>query len=182
MDIFKIEQAKSPSVPVTPVPEQQAQATTESTGSSVTETPSTTDSSELAGLVPENRKNVVVKIDGPVGRVFTEALNGLLATESYLTMAPLVNFSGANSANDEKDNDFIQIYSWNADELNISDVVEITNDISKHTERNYVIALESIGMVTNNVALLSELGKLKNVKVCYSRDAGLNAVLNHLRR
>lgn len=133
--------------------------------------------------LPAGAKDVLIKIDGPVGRVFTDALNRVLANESYMTMLP-VEAEGEGEAaptqGGSHPHGIVQVYCWTADELLLDDVVAITNDVSKHTERDYVIAVETAGKVTREMALLEPLAKMKNVKVCFSQEAALSLVRSKL--
>ena len=126
------------------------------------------------------KQDIMVKIDGPVSRVFTDALNKMLVNESYMTMVPVDH--KPSSTQQEQDQDILQVYVWKADELNTEDVVQITNDISRHVERDYVIAIESARSVSKSVGLIEELGKLKNVTVCYSQERALSLVKSKVSR
>lgn len=136
------------------------------------------------GKTSEGKKaDVMVKIDGPVGRIFTDALNKLLVKESYMTAMPLQPLAKDTSNREPVEMEpAVQVYAWHADELNLSDVVEITNDISKHTERDYVIAVESSGKVTREMGLLDQLGKMKNVKICFSQERALAALMARIKQ
>ncbi len=132
-----------------------------------------------ANTLPEWSKDVLVKIDGPVGRVFTNALNQVLANESYMTMMPVEEIEATNGVSGAP-RSIVQVYCWTADALLLEDVTAITNDIAKHTERDYVIAVETVGKVTREMALLEPLAKMKNVKICFSQEAAVSLVRSKL--
>lgn len=134
---------------------------------------------ESASGDPVEKPDVMVKIDGPVGRVFTDALNKLLVQESYLTMSPaLFENKEAQSENEEVN---LQVYCWKGEELNVEDVTAITNDVTKHQNRDFVIAVES-ARVTPVMALLGDLEKLPNVKLCYSQEKALSIVSERIKK
>jgi len=134
----------------------------------------------------ETETEKMIKIDGPVGRVFTDALNKVLVQESYVTMLPaILSRKAALSREDdvEDDRELLQIYALDSDNLNLEDVVSITNDITKHTNREYIIAVEAIrGRVTKAMGFLDELGKMSNVSICYSQEKAINTVRSKLCR
>lgn len=127
-------------------------------------------------VIPEEKAGVLIKIDGPVGRVFTDALNTVLANESYMTMVP----ESETESEGSEGRITTQVYCWKADELLLEDVVAITNDISRHTERDYVIVAETSGKVSRELGLMEDIAKLKNVKLCFSQEAAIDVVLRKL--
>lgn len=131
--------------------------------------------SPAVSSVDENGKEKTIKIDGPISRVFTDALNQLLSTESYLTMVPQA-IENEKPDDDGDDDNVVQVYCWNANDLNVQDLTKITDEITRHTERNYVISIETAGHVPNIVGLASELGRMPNVVFCSSIAAGVEAV------
>ena len=132
---------------------------------------------ESASGDPVEKPDVMVKIDGPVSRVFTDALNKLLVQESYMTMAPVLFEAKENKEEDIE----IQVYCWKGDELNTEDVTQITNDVTKHTNRDFVIAVES-SRVTPSMALLSYLEKMPNVHLCFSQEKALELVAARFKK
>lgn len=131
--------------------------------------------------VNNETKDTMIKIDGPVGRIFTDALNKVLAQESYVTMLPAILDDQLVDDPITSADPSLQVYCWTGDALGTQDVVKITNDIAKHQDREYVIAVES-AKPTAALGILSSLDKLKNVKVCFSREAAMSAVLAKVKR
>lgn len=130
------------------------------------------------------KADIMIKVDGPVGRIFTDALNKVLVNESYMTMmphltkkeAPVVDPESGMTGDNRQDEDYLQVYAWDVENLNMEDVVHITNEVTRHTDRTFVIAVESTGKVTNAMSLLDGLGKCKNVTMCYSQVKAAEAV------
>ena len=130
-----------------------------------------------------DRPALTVKVDGPVGRVFTDALNKLLATEGYLTVRPEgmeddpVDSVAAAGVNDPiKSKNLVQIYCWRTDAVNADDLIQLSNTVSRHSDRPFVVALESAASMTRAVGLLEDLQCFKNLKVCYSLESAANHV------
>ena len=119
----------------------------------------------------------MVKIDGPVGRVFTDALNQLLVEEGYMTMLPLLE---ARSEPEPKKDPLLQVYCWTGNSINTEDVKALLNEVSVHPNRDYVVAVENIERVTSAISSLDMLSRLENVKVCYSRDRAVEHVWKKL--
>ena len=132
---------------------------------------------ENNGTEAVEKPDLMVKIDGPVGRVFTDALNKLLVQESYMTMSPEIFHDTKSDHTKQVD---VQVYCWNANNLNTEDVVQITNDITKNKAKDYVIAVEAL-RPTASMRFLGELEKLPNVKLCFSYDKAAAIVSDRLR-
>ena len=91
MSVFKIHQASAVNKGVETKVEEVKQKTEEDhsvENSHVIETtvPSNNDQDKEPSLEEKEDPKLMVKIDGPVGRLFTEALNKMLATEGYIAM------------------------------------------------------------------------------------------------
>ena len=124
------------------------------------------------------KKSVTVKVDGPVGKVFTEALNQLLATESYMMNMLPPDQSGATPGR----SNLLQVYCWEGDMIDLKDVTEILNEVTRHTDQEFVIAIENIKNVTSSLAYLDKLSALDNVKVFYKREKSLNYIKERVKR
>ena len=130
----------------------------------------------------KDKGELMVKIDGPVGRIFTDALNKMLVQESYMTMSPAL-FESKDQEDHQNDEDEaeLQIYCWKGDELNMKDVTMITDDIAKNTNRDFIIAIESV-KVTPAMSMLGDLLKLKNVQICFSQERALELVKSRIKK
>jgi hypothetical protein len=125
------------------------------------------------------KEDVLIKIDGPVSQIFTDALNRVLAVENYMAMMPLLLKAKEDKKADEVVEDatpILQVYAWDSNSLNLSDVVDITNEVTRHTDRTYVIAVEAAGLATKAMGYLDQLSSLKNVTICYSQSRAVEVV------
>ena len=104
MSVFKIQQTskEAPKPVITPVGSDvdadKGKETTLESGAGPVDTPSTEPITHVdvdSGASATIKKDVMLKIDGPVGRLFTDALNKALATESYMTMLPALDEQAA---------------------------------------------------------------------------------------
>lgn len=132
-------------------------------------------------------KEVVVKVDGPLGRVFTEALNKMLATENLVVMPLTEDDLRLRQEEDSSFNDeiLINVIAYDANELQSSDVVDVTNEIVKRPDTQYVIAMETIqhrGRVSNAVGLVESLCQgNKKIKSCYHLNTAVNLIMERLK-
>lgn len=125
---------------------------------------------------------VTVNISGSLSSVFTDSLNQLLAVESYVTMIPQDKGNEGWNPPAKPMSDVLRVYCWDGDALNMDDVLEITNQISRSTSDEFVIAIE--GMKAGSVAIgaIERLSALKNVEVCYTRGKALQLVKEKIVR
>lgn len=190
MSVFKIQQIskEAPKPVITPagsdVDAEKGKETTLEPGTGPTDTPATEPITHVdveSGASATIKKDVMLKIDGPVGRLFTEALNKALATESYMTMLPAMGDQPeAHDPVTDLEPD-LQVYCWTGDSLEASDVIEITNDIAKHQNREYVVSVEAIRQTPRAMAALQAL-RSDRVKLCYSRESAVAEVKARLQR
>lgn len=173
MEVFKIQQTPVPSADQVGKEAQiQASTTTVQVGQ-VSSTPA-----------EENKPELMVEVDGPVGRIYTDALNKILATEGYAAMIPA-------SWNDKLESKEVQpvetpsrtmkVWCWDKDHLNHEDIVRITNDVVRHPNRNYVIAIEHHGVITEKIALLDQTCRDLGLKLHLSMDSAINHTLDVLK-
>lgn len=127
--------------------------------------------------------DVKIKIDGPIGQVFTDALNKMLAVESYMTLSPMgTAAAGADILQDLKDEEILQVYCYKADELNVSDMVAISNEVTKHTQRDFVLSFETAGNFPSILEAAENLARLPNVSLFLSRKAAANHIQSKVRK
>ena len=124
-------------------------------------------------------KEVTVKIDGPVGRVFTDALNKVLASESLMMTATDAVVDTGEKEEDKEEEVDLQVYAWKSDQINTEDVVELTNEISKHEERTFIVAVEGTE-VSSPMGILYGLNKVKNVEVVFSQEEAIHRVMKRV--
>ena len=169
--VFRIEQGK----PETQGKEQQI---SEGTLGETIQAPDTPVSEQSAvETMSEPARGVTVQVDGPIGRVFTDALNKVLALEDYMTMLPEAMDEKEPSAEPSKGNrNLVQVYCWRTDAVNASDLVQLSNMISRHTDRSFVVALEAGQVMKSAVGVLESLTCYPNLKVCYSLETAARYV------
>ena len=101
-------------------------------------------------LDASQKDKVIVKIDGPLSQVFTEALNKVLAFENMVLLPVLAEeYDAMKDDPSFNDTTSIHVQAYDAHDLTTGDVVDITNEITKTTEDSHIIAMESArGMST----------------------------------
>ncbi len=126
---------------------------------------------------------VVVNIAGSLSSVFTASLNQLLATESYMTMIPMLGDDEGKGLPVHSSTDILRVYCWDGDALNMQDVVQITNEIARSSsEDEFVIAIENMKNPSIAIGAAARLNSLKNVSVCYTRGKALQLVKDKVSR
>lgn len=174
MTIFKMQLPPSPgTVPNGAAPPENNEKNTE-VGEEL-QAPQQTEHESPAADAVQGEK--MVKIDGPVGRVFTDALNQLLVEEGYMTMLPLLE---TRPEPEPKKDPLLQVYCWTGNSINTEDVKSLLNEIAVHPNRDYVVAVENIERVTPALSSLDMLSRLDNVKICYSRSRAVEHVWKKL--
>lgn len=182
MTVFQIQQ-NSVKTPLDTAVEPGKEKTTEEEGTAVPQTPtageqqivSAAGGDEGGGEGPE--KEIVVKVSGKLGQAFTDALNKMLATESYLTVGtPVAQEREESFLQEIHDKEILQVFCWDADKLNVDDMVEISNEITRNTNRSYVLSFETAGTIPTILEAAEKLARLPNVTLCLSRSAALSAV------
>lgn len=174
MSVFKIKVHGQPSAQPGPEGEAQAEAPIVAAEPSTGEQVPSPTMEDGQAVLDEKKPEKMVKIDGPIGRIFTDALNRLLATEGYITMLPVEEFENTPVVEDALE--MTEVYCWTGNTLNTTDVTELMNNVTRHQDRQFVVAVESVQKVTPLMGLLDSMVKLPNVQVCYSREAALAAV------
>lgn len=127
---------------------------------------------------PKTEKDKTVRIDGPISRIFTHALNQLLATESY--MMTMVEDPAKEKAVSEEFPE-IQVYCWSGNELNSDDIVKLFNEVTSHVDKQFIVAVESNQGLNNAVKMLEMIDSLPNLTICYTQKQAMNAVRSKLQ-
>lgn len=182
MSVFMISPKVSTTAPVK-ADAKEVPATTVEAGSEEVSAGEQKEASAVAVKTSMSEKPVMVKIDGPIGRLFTDTLNKILANESYMTMfskMPVEMHERDDSGDSDEEPD-VQVYCWKAEALNAQDLVQVTNLITKTSSSNVIIAIEaSSGRLSDAVKLLPAFEKMDRVKVCYSQQAAAEALVARL--
>lgn len=156
---------------------------------------------------PKEREARLISIDGPVGRIYSAALQEVFANEGMAAMLhdfseaeegvgsdgePVVrNLDGSKDDGDEDDVihqsvagvKHTKLYSYTADTINIDDVVKISNEICKNRGRDYIIAIEGVtyGNINKAMDVLCDMEKAGQIKLCLSRGSAISAVMSSLK-
>lgn len=121
-----------------------------------------------------NDESVVV-LDGPLSKIYTEALNKVYAIESYMT-------DGALTDDKEKDEDLSKtyIYAVDADDLDIAGTNEtfgnlrLALDSQKYDK--IILSIEHVEVVSESIAIIDEYAKKTGVNVVYKREQAIGAI------
>lgn len=133
----------------------------------------------------DQEKTVV--LDGPLGRIYTQALNLAYAKEDTGTMAMIID--AANRERQEKESTNpdhgVYVYATDTDHLDNRELVEITNwmTTNQKNDQPMVISLESVGnKISNKSGLLEEMAKAHGVTVHYSRNSAMKAIRSQMKK
>lgn len=115
--------------------------------------------------IEENPRPTIIKVDGPLGQIFTEALNKILAVESMAAI-PMTEDDPRFQELSSKDPNILTVEAYDASELSSSDVHQLSEMVSKDETKDVLIAMEAIR--TNKLSISSGLlsGVLQNKKNC----------------
>ena len=182
MNVFKIQQA--PAVKKEAEEKPLTQVSPETEGASPSEeivVNNNVQEGAPAGAAAPG-KEIMVQVDGPVSRIFTDALNRLLAVEGYITVPPIIGkmVEGGEPAVETAPG-LVQVYCWRTDAVNTNDLVQLTNEITRHTDREYVVAVEQASTISENMGILEGLAKNPNVKLCYSQESAARYIQGKLK-
>lgn len=189
MSVFKITKKSVERItPVKPTSEENDPA--QVAGPTDTPVENTNDTQEAKTVVegdnaqvvesPASQPEMMVSVEGPVGKVFTDALNKMLATENYMTMiSPDATIEETPQKQDTAKS-AMRVYCWSGDAVNLEDVVKLTNDISRHTEHDFIVAVENVRSASRNLGLLEDLAKTSKLKICYGQESALNYIKGKL--
>lgn len=148
--------------------EQTTQAVTENPGFS---------------LDAREKDKVVVKVDGPLSQVFTEALNKVLAFENMVLLPILADeYEAMKKEADFNDMTSIHVQAYDAHDLTTGDVVDITNEITKTTEDAHIIAMESARGVSDASACAENMYRSLKATSYYRFSSAANQILSIARQ
>lgn len=116
------------------------------------------------------KKDKMVRVDGPIGRIFTDALNEVLAKESLMVFTPMLS---------EKEEDVepdIEVLLWDGSAVNRIDVEHLSEEVAKFPDRQFIVAVENV-KPSASMALLGYIGRTsKNIQLCYSQQKAAELV------
>lgn len=133
------------------------------------------------GELKTEQAPMAVRVEGPLGKVFTETLNKMLALEG---IAALPIGEAELEKIREQQGKVVNVEVLPGEELGMSDVVSVMNKSTGHPGEPYVIALEAIreGKVPDAVEYLYGLEKLGQVKVHHRVGLAVDAVVEVVKR
>lgn len=96
-------------------------------------------------LGTEKEQSIIVKVDGPLSRLFTDSLNKVLAFESMVLIPLTEEQLEAMKKDDQEYNETttIHVQAYDASDITTSDVVEISDSITKTDADDHVLVMES---------------------------------------
>lgn len=123
------------------------------------------------------KDKVIVKVDGPLSQVFTEALNKVLAFEN-MVLLPILAAEYEAMQDDPTFNDLtsIHVQAYDAHDLTTGDVVDITNEITKTTEDSHIIAMESARGMSNASACAENMYRSLKANSYYRFSTAANQI------
>lgn len=129
----------------------------------------------------EGRPKLVV-MQGPLGKIYTDALNLVYAQESQANDAVVV----ANELGElEEEAPDMFVYVTDSDYLSNADIskeygkLRLALDSKKFGKS--VMVLESLGKINNKLVLLDVFARSKGMRVVYSRKTALEVISSGLR-
>ena len=149
----------------------------------------------------EQGKTVEIVVNGPLGHVYTQALNLLLSKEDMASGAGLDmamdpkdsamfvhsgdHYEGSFSSDDIEDDTKAYVYVTDAARVDIDELNRALDDMDKYLERNptgsLVLGLENALTCTAAANRLMKMVELKSKKVFVSRKSTLEALKGILK-
>lgn len=143
-----------------------------------------TDSGEASG---SEVKTIV--LDGPLSRIYTEALNLAYANEGMSLTAAVayqMQLAGDIKGDDVAEDDSSYVYCIHGDDLDMNTLnkgMESIRVASKSGKfKKMMLAVESGRVVTSKMQLLCEMAGVMGVKVYLSRDRALEGMVGALKK
>lgn len=87
----------------------------------------------------EEKKDIVIKVNGPLGKVFTEALNQALALETIA-----MSLAAATEEEAEKA-EVIHVGVFDSETITSGDIVSMGQELTVHKDDDFVMVMESSG-------------------------------------
>ena len=120
----------------------------------------------------ESDKKIV--LDGPLGHIYTKALNLIYANEGLNLMSESVLTDDEETA---ADGSSLYVYTVDGDNLDHSGLLEATNKLSNSRQQSKLLVLEGISS-NSKAGLLERYATGLGIKVYVSRESSLNAIVN----
>ena len=139
----------------------------------------------VPGETTTEEKTIV--LDGPLSRIYTQALNMAYAKEDVGAMGQMLMMTGqGDPEEDEDDSRDLYVYCCDVDELTdekvteAADTLRIALDSKKY--KSTAVAIECRGRVSDQLALLDQLSSQMGVKVFYRRKTAMEAITHGFRK
>jgi hypothetical protein len=146
--------------------------------------PLTTINSDGTPINPEKKEEPMVVLDGPLGRIYTQALNLAYANEDTGTMAAIIHATG-KKRDDAENQRGTYVYALNMDDLDAKQLMAATDWIVSHKkvqDTEMIIALENHGNISPRADIVEQMARAHGAKVVYSRKSAMEAIDKSIRR
>lgn len=130
---------------------------------------------EPFGLEGKKQPEVVLKVTGALGGVFTTALNKMLAVES-MVMIPMSQDALEETVDDSIVPVVIHAQMLDPEVMRQGDVVDLISDVSQNENESYVLGVERI-TDTPVLPSLNRMSAFKNVDVKYTLNGAVGSVV-----
>lgn len=137
-------------------------------------------------------KTAIVAVSGPIGNLYTEALNRTLAltTESYMFQGMHETLPTVNDTHDAivpgeealPEGSVLEVLAFQGDKLSYDDVVRVSNLIRHQEQRDFVIVMEGISQMRKEACYMADLGMYQHVKVAYTREKAMELIRDHVKK
>lgn len=131
------------------------------------------------------KQEPTVVLDGPLGRIYTQALNLAYANEDTGTMAMIIDAT-QREKDAQGETGGVYVYAADADHLDTKELVKMQGWMEqnkKSSNQNMVISLETHGnRVSPKSGLLEEIAKAYGATVHYSRKSAMGAIHTKLKK
>lgn len=136
----------------------------------------TANATEPAGKQAETK---VVVMTGPLGHVYTQALNQLYAQESMANDAMLLAEQVITSGVGNQEAD-VYVYACDCNELEKADLSteydKLRIALDNKAYKSKVVVMESNGLVTRRMVLLGDFAKKNGATVIHTRKTALESI------
>ena len=137
-----------------------------------------------------NKEEPMVILDGPLGRIYTQALNlvyakntGDAALEDTGTMALIID--AVQKEKDETPIKGTHVYAMDASDITPADNLQVSNWMTKKKSQDcgdIIISLESHGGKVPKSDLIETMAKSIGAKVVYSRKSAMSVIDSKLKK
>ena len=141
------------------------------------------DLDNIPGDSSKEEGNKVVVMDGPLSRVYTEALNLAYAKEAASASGQTdikILFDEDIEAQDEENRKALYVYCCDGEQLDMSDTVQATDKLRLALDsgkyKKVLMAMEASKGISNSAGLLDEYARRNGVQVLFKRSTALESI------